>query len=55
MKKVFKEALTTNRQLMMHITADSSFEVVLSLLQQTAADDKFKAKRIRIEHLVGME
>jgi len=50
MKLILKEALTTNRQLLMHITADSSFEVVLSLLQQTAPADKFKTKRIRIEH-----
>ncbi|MEJ7828399.1 MAG: amidohydrolase family protein [Segetibacter sp.] len=50
MKQIFKEALTSNRQLLMHITADSSFEVVLSLIQQTAPADKFKTKRIRIEH-----
>lgn len=50
MKLIFKEALTTNRQLMIHATADSSFEVVLSLIQQTASADKFKGKRIRIEH-----
>ena len=50
MKQIFKEALTTNRQLMMHITADSSFEVVLDLIQQTANGDAFKPKRIRVEH-----
>lgn len=50
MKQIFGEALTTDRQLLMHITADSSFALVLSLLQQTAPGNKFKSKRIRIEH-----
>lgn len=50
MRQIFKEVLNTDRQLMMHITADSSFAVVLSILQQTASGDKFKAKRIRVEH-----
>lgn len=50
MKQIFKEALTGNDQLMMHITADSSFEVVLSLIQQTAVAEKFYSKRIRVEH-----
>ena len=50
MKQIFKEALNTNRQLMMHITGDSSFETVLNLIQQTAPADAFKLKRIRIEH-----
>ncbi|MGI8952953.1 MAG: amidohydrolase [Chitinophagaceae bacterium] len=50
MKQIFKEAITTNRQLMMHITADSSFEIVLNLIQQTAPAEAFKPKRIRVEH-----
>jgi predicted amidohydrolase YtcJ len=50
LKQIFKEALTTHRQLMMHITGDSSFEVALSLLQQSASGDQWKSKRVRIEH-----
>lgn len=50
MKQIFKEALTSNDQLLMHITADSSFEVVLSLIQKTAPADRFYSKRIRVEH-----
>jgi len=50
MKQIFKEALTTNRQLMMHITADSSFGVVLSLMKHMASGEQWKAKRVRIEH-----
>ncbi|MEO6869782.1 MAG: amidohydrolase family protein [Ginsengibacter sp.] len=50
MKQIFKEALNSNDQLMMHITGDSSFEVVLSLIQQTASAEEFTSKRIRVEH-----
>lgn len=50
MKQIFKEALTTDRQLIMHITADSSFGVVLSLMKTMANADQWKAKRVRIEH-----
>ncbi len=50
MKQIFKEALNSSNQLMMHITADSSFEIVLDLIQQTATADKFAPKRIRVEH-----
>lgn len=50
MKQIFKEALTGNDQLLMHITADSSFEIVLSLIQETAPAEKLASKRIRIEH-----
>ncbi|MEJ7828197.1 MAG: amidohydrolase family protein [Segetibacter sp.] len=50
MKQIFKEALTTNRQLMMHITADSSFGVLLSLMKHMASGEQWKAKRVRIEH-----
>ncbi|MEO8820656.1 MAG: amidohydrolase family protein [Ginsengibacter sp.] len=50
MKQIFKEALTSNDQLMMHIAADSSFEVALSLIQKTASAERFYSKRIRVEH-----
>ena len=50
MKQIFREALTSDRQLMMHITADSSFGMVLSLMKQMANGEKWKAKRVRIEH-----
>jgi len=50
MKQIFREVLHGNDQLMMHITADSSFEIVLGLIQQTAPADQFRSKRIRVEH-----
>lgn len=50
MKQIFKEALSSNRQLMMHITADSSFSVVLSLMKEMGRGDQWRSKRVRIEH-----
>lgn len=50
MKQIFKEALFDNRQLMMHITGDSSFAIILSLMKQIASKEQWKAKRVRIEH-----
>jgi predicted amidohydrolase YtcJ len=50
MKQIFKESLTSDRQLMIHVTADSSFSVVLSLMQQLGTGDDWRPKRVRIEH-----
>jgi predicted amidohydrolase YtcJ len=50
MKQIFRDALTSDRQLMMHITADSSFGVVLSLMKELATPEQWRAKRVRIEH-----
>lgn len=50
MKQILREALTTDRQLLMHMTADSSFGVVLALMKEMASADQWKAKRVRIEH-----
>ena len=49
-KQILKEALTGNRQLMMHMTADSSFSTVLSLIKQMGTAAQWKPKRVRIEH-----
>lgn len=50
MKKILKEAITGNRQLMMHITADSSFKIILSLMKETGSAALWKSKRVRMEH-----
>jgi predicted amidohydrolase YtcJ len=50
MKQIFREALATDRQLIMHMTADSSFGVVLSLMKEMASADQWRAKRVRLEH-----
>ena len=50
MKKIMKEALNSNRQLMMHITGDSTFAIVLSLITQAGTAEQWRVKRVRIEH-----
>ncbi len=50
MKQIFKEALAGTRQLIMHMTADSSFGMVLSLMKQMGSGEQWKTKRVRIEH-----
>lgn len=50
MKQIFREALSSDNQLLMHITADSSFGKVLSLMKEMATGEQWKAKRVRIEH-----
>jgi predicted amidohydrolase YtcJ len=49
-RQILKEALNSNRQLMMHIIGDSTLATVLSLMKQMAGDEVWKAKRVRIEH-----
>ena len=48
--QILKEALTSNRQLMMHITGDSTMAIVLSLMKQLANGAVWQTKRVRIEH-----
>jgi len=50
MKQIFREALSGDRQLMMHVTADSSFSRILSLMKQTGIPAAWRPKRVRIEH-----
>lgn len=50
MKQILKEALTSDRQLLLHMTADSSFGMVLNLIQQMGSAAAWRAKRLRIEH-----
>jgi predicted amidohydrolase YtcJ len=53
-KQILKEALTSNRQLMMHIVGDSATNIVLGVMKEMASDDQWKKKRVRIEHGVGV-
>jgi hypothetical protein len=50
LRQIFREALTTRRQLMMHITADSSFGIVLNLMKEVGNADQWRPLRVRIEH-----
>ncbi len=49
-KQILKEALSSHRQLIMHITGDSTMAIVLSLMKQLASGEVWKTKRVRIEH-----
>ncbi|MEO7488924.1 MAG: amidohydrolase [Ferruginibacter sp.] len=53
-KQILKEALSTNRQLMMHVVGDSATKVVLKLMKQMAGDNQWKEKRVRVEHGTGI-
>lgn len=50
MKQFLKDALISNRQLMMHITGDSTFNIVLSMMKSMGTYEKWRLKRVRIEH-----
>ncbi|MDB5280200.1 MAG: amidohydrolase, partial [Ferruginibacter sp.] len=53
-KQILKEALTSDRQLMMHIVGDSATNIVLGLMKELASNDQWRKKRVRIEHGVGV-
>ncbi len=53
-KQILKEALMSDRQLMMHIVGDSATNIVLGLMKEMANDNQWKQKRVRIEHGVGV-
>jgi hypothetical protein len=50
MKQLLREALAGNTQLMMHITGDSTFNTVLSMMKSTGTYEQWRLKRVRIEH-----
>jgi predicted amidohydrolase YtcJ len=49
-RQILKEALSGNKQLMMHITGDSTMAIVISLMKELASGEVWKTKRVRIEH-----
>ncbi len=49
-RQILKEALHSNRQLMLHITGDSTFKLVLNMMKQLAPGPAWAKKRVRIEH-----
>jgi predicted amidohydrolase YtcJ len=50
LRQIIREALATKRQLLMHITADSSFGIVLSLIKEIGTAAQWRPLRVRIEH-----
>ena len=53
-RQILKEALATNRQLLMHCVGDSTTQLVLDLMYQLAPADQWRQKRVRFEHGVGV-
>lgn len=53
-EQILKEALTSNRQLMLHIVGDSATKIVLDLMKRMATPEQWKQKRVRIEHGSGI-
>ncbi|HEX8429594.1 amidohydrolase [Hymenobacter sp.] len=51
---LLREALTSNRQLLLHVTGDSATTLVLQLMKQLAPAEVWKRKRVRIEHGTGI-
>ncbi len=49
-RQIIREALATKRQLLMHITADSSFGIVLKLIKESGTAEQWKPLRVRFEH-----
>jgi predicted amidohydrolase YtcJ len=50
LRQMIHEALVTKRQLLMHITADSSFGIVLNLIKEMGTAAQWRPLRVRIEH-----
>ena len=49
-KQILREALASDDQLIMHMTADSSFSIVLALMQEVGNGEQWRPKRVRFEH-----
>lgn len=49
-KAILNEALTTKRQLMMHISGDSVFGIILNLVKESGTAKQWRSLRLRIEH-----
>ena len=50
LRKIITEALTTKRQLMMHISLDSAFATILNLIKESGTAEQWRPLRVRIEH-----
>lgn len=50
LREMLRECLVAKRQIMMHITADSSFGIVLNLIKELGTAEQWRPLRVRIEH-----
>ena len=55
LRQILLEALSSEKQLMLHVVGDSSLTVVLQLMKQLADDATWRKKRVRIEHGTCLE
>jgi predicted amidohydrolase YtcJ len=54
LRRILQEALTSDRQLLLHVTGDSATAVVLNLMKNLASADVWRRRRVRIEHGTGI-
>lgn len=50
LRNIIEEALTTKRQLLMHISPDSAFVTILNLIKASGTAEQWRPLRVRIEH-----
>ena len=54
LRRILQEALTGNRQLLLHVTGDSATGLVLRLMKSLAPPETWQRHRVRIEHGMGI-
>jgi len=54
LRRILREALGSDRQLMLHVVGDSAAAVVLSLMEELAPDSAWRGRRVRFEHANGI-
>lgn len=54
LRRLLRDALTSNQQLMLHVTGDSATTLVLQLMKDLAPAAVWQRKRVRIEHGTGI-
>ncbi len=50
MRTLFKETISGNTQLMLHVVGDSTLSSVLSVMKQMGNSEAWQSKRVRLEH-----
>jgi predicted amidohydrolase YtcJ len=53
-RQMLVEAISSKRQLMLHVVGDSAIKLVLRMMKDLAAPSAWRGKRLRIEHGVGI-
>lgn len=54
LRRLLREALVSNQQLMLHVTGDSATTLVVQLMKDLAPAAVWQRKRVRIEHGTGI-